>query len=116
MKRLLLMVLLVGSMLVAAFDQASAAKPAARSGGIHGVHRFAVPGNHMLPVLFFRSLQLVPETTVSLSSITENCNGNGTVSGTITLSGKYTGTIRIALYYHVPGQGSFFPTGATATV
>ena len=54
-------------------------------------------------------------TAISSISVSDNCGALGGFTGTVTLNGTSNGSITLGLFYHVPGNGTWFYSGLSAT-
>jgi len=52
-------------------------------------------------------------TAITSISVSPTCGSNGGFTGSVNLDGTFTGTITVGLFYHVPGNGTWFYSGVS---
>jgi hypothetical protein len=52
-------------------------------------------------------------TTITSISVSPTCGSNGGFTGSVNLNGTFTGTITVGVFYHVPGDSTWFYSGVS---
>ena len=52
-------------------------------------------------------------TAITSISVSPTCGSNGGFTGSVNLNGTFTGTVTVGVFYHVPGDGTWFYSGVS---
>jgi len=68
-----------------------------------------------LPATTAEAAPTTAATSITSISVSSTCGSLGGFTGTITLDGTFTGTITVAVFYHVPGGSQFVESSPAVT-